>query len=104
MEDTGIYARYIIKALWKPKLYMGCERLPWLIVAFLSATSAYVAHDWLTRGLSLGFGLVLIATIAIINSKEPHFFAIWWRYLMHYQKYYPNVARYPSRRHKPSSK
>lgn len=104
MEDTGVFSRYIIKALWKPKLLMGCERTPWLIVTILSCTAAYVSHTWLTRGLSIGMGLGLITAIAIINSKEPHFFAIWWRYIMHYQRYYPNVARKPGRNYRPSSK
>lgn len=103
MEDRQIYKRFIIPALWKPKLYMGCERVPWLIVAGLSATAAYISQTWLTRVLSIGLGFALITTIAIINRKEPYFFAIWWRYIK-YQNYYPNVARRPSRPYKPSSK
>jgi type IV secretory pathway TrbD component len=103
MEDRQIYKRLIIPALWKPKLTMGCERVPWLIVGMLSAIAAYVSQTWLTRGLSIAFGFTLISIIAYINKGEPHFFAIWWRYLK-YQNYYPNVARLPSRPYKPSSK
>lgn len=103
MEDRQIYARFIIPALWRPKLYMGCEKTPWLIVAVLSSIATYVSQDWITRSLSIVIGLGLIAGIAVINSKEPYFFRMWWRY-MRFQSYYPNVAGYPGRIYKPSSK
>lgn len=103
MEDKLIFSRLIIKALYKPKLYMGCEKVPWLIVAGLSAIAAYVAQTWLTRGIAIFMGFGLIGIIAYINSKEPYFFAIWYRYLK-YQKFYLNVAIHPGRNHKPSNK
>jgi type IV secretory pathway TrbD component len=83
------------KALWKPQLLMGCERIPWIMAAMISGVIIMAAQTWALRISGLVFGLLLIFLIRMINKKEPFAFKIAFRYGV-FQKYYLNVAKYPS--------
>ena len=88
--------RQLLKSLWQPQLLMGCERMPWIIVAMCSGVIAMAASWWLIRVLGILFGIIVIFIRRSINKDEPLAFKIGIRYITH-QKFYLNVARHPSR-------
>ena len=82
-------------AIWKPKLFMGCERVPFLIVVISSGLLIMEGGLWVKIAGVIYF-LIMVGIMALVNAKEPFFFQILWRYRS-YQDFYPNNAMYPGR-------
>lgn len=94
--------RALPKALWKPQLLMGCEKIPWIIAAVCSGLIVMAAGTWMIRVAGLVFGITLILVIRLINKNEPWAFLIGSRYGV-FQKFYLNVAKYPSKPYRPNN-
>jgi len=82
------------RSLWKPVLFMGCERVPFLIVAVTSGLLIMEGSLWVKIAGVIYF-VIMVAVIAFLNANEPSLFTILWRYLWQYQNFYPSNALYP---------
>ena len=80
---------------------MGCERGPFMVVMLSSGLLIMQGGLWVKIAGVIYF-LIMIAIMAVINSKDPFFFQILWRYKS-YQDFYPNIAMHPGRRDKPNN-
>lgn len=87
--------------VWKPVLFMGCEKLPFLIVAISSALLIMEGGLWVKIGGVMYFA-VTVGAIALVNAREPFFFQIIWRYKS-YQDFYPSNAMYPGKPDNPKN-
>jgi len=83
------------RSLWKPILFMGCERTPFMIAAISSALLIMNGGMW-AKILGLAYFVIAVALMAIINAKDSQYFQIMWRYVK-YQNYYANNAIYPGK-------
>lgn len=91
----------IHRSLYKPLLFMGCERLPFtLIVAIGGAIIMAYTNLLVTLGV-LVFYLLCIGVIRRINETDPQYFWCLYRYLRYYQDYYPANEFYPGIADKP---
>jgi type IV secretory pathway TrbD component len=89
------------RSLWKPILYMGCERVPFLLIAISSALLIMEGNLWVKIGGFIYFG-IMIGITALINNNDPFIFQIMWRYRL-YQNFYPSHALYPGRPDNPKN-
>lgn len=89
------------KSIWKPKLLMGCEVLPFTLVAISSGIMVLQGGLWV-KVFGVVYFVFLIAGMAYCNSRDPFFFRILFRYLK-YQDFYANTALYPSKADKPEA-
>lgn len=86
----------ILKSLYKPKLYLGCERNPFLIIFFVGGLVAFLAPDLWQKVIVGVLAIISLGIVAFINSKEPRFFAMLAR-SRKYQKKYLAIPKYPSK-------
>lgn len=91
----------IHRSLWKPILFMGCERIPFLIVAVTSGLLILEGNTWL-KIAGIIYALSAIGAMALLNAREPLFFKIVLRYLK-YQNFYANNAVYPGQADAPNN-
>lgn len=85
----------IHRSLYKPLLFVGCERLPFtFIVAIGGAIIMAYLSLWVTIGV-LVFYLLSIILIRRVNEIDPQYFRCLYRYLRYYQDYYPVHEFYP---------
>ncbi len=85
----------IHRSLYKPLLFVGCERLPFtLIVAIGGAVIMAYMSLFVTLAV-LVFYLVSMILIRRINETDPQYFRCLYRYLRYYQDYYPANEFYP---------
>ena len=94
--------RKIFKALWKPQLYLGCERIPFVMAIMCSGIITMAGQTWPVKVAGVAFGVFLILVMRKINKNEPLAFLILIRYISH-QKYYLSCAKYPSKPYKPQN-
>ena len=83
------------KAIWKPRLFMGCEPKPFLIVMLSSGLLIMEGSLWVKIAGAIYF-IVMVAGMAIANAIDPFFFTILYRYLQ-YQDFYSNNALFPGK-------
>lgn len=76
-------------------LLMGCERVPWFIIAAIGGLIVMESNTWTPRVLGLALCIILFTILRIINNKEPLAFKLMFRYIK-FQRFYLNVAKYPS--------
>lgn len=99
LSTTPIY-----RSLYKPLLFVGCERLPFtLIVAIGGGVIMAYQNLWVT-GFVFLFYIIAIILIRRVNESDPQYFRCLYRYLRYYQDYYPSNAFYPGLVDKPLSK
>lgn len=93
----------IHKSLYKPLLFVGCERLPFTIIVAIGGiiTMSYVSL-YAVFAVFL-FYLVSLIFIRRVNENDGQFFKCMYRYVAKYQDYYPANAFYPGRSDKPES-
>lgn len=94
MRRTPMY-----RSLWKPIMFMRCERIPFLAVALSSGLLVMEGGLWVKVGGIVYFA-VAIALVGLANSKDSFFFQIIFRYVR-YQDYYPSCALFPGRAERP---
>ena len=93
----------IHKSLYKPALFVGCERLPFTLLVTIGGVilMAYQAL-WVFVCVFMYYALVIIL-IRRVNENDAQFFKCLARYLVYYADYYPANEFYPGRMDKPSS-
>ena len=89
------------RSLWKPILYLGCERAPFFLIAISSALLIMEGDLWVKIGGAVYFA-VMIGIIALITAGDPFRFKILWRYRL-YQDFYPSHAMYPGKPDNPKN-
>ena len=80
--------------LYKPLLFMGCERLPFTFITLLSGLVIIEIPSLVTFIFTFGFYLVVVNIVRNINKTDPQFFHSMYRYLVYLQDYYPVHAFY----------
>lgn len=89
------------RSIWKPIMFMGCERTPFMIVAISSALLVMNGGFW-GKVLGVVYFLVAVGIIAFLNAKDPQYFQILFRYTSR-QDFYPNNAPYPGKSDHPKN-
>jgi type IV secretory pathway TrbD component len=82
-------------SLYRPLLFVGCERLPF---TFIVAVGGTIIMAYMSLIVTLGvlvFYLISIILIRRINQVDPQYFRCLYRYLRYYQDYYPANEFYP---------
>ena len=98
---ANMYKIPLYRSIWKPILFMGCERGPFLMVALSSGLLIMEGSFWL-KIIGIVYFVVMVAIMAYCNSKDPFFFQILYRYLK-YQNFYLNNALHPGSPDKPEN-
>ena len=91
----------LYRSFWKPILWMGCERAPFMVIAGTSAVIILQGGLWI-KIIGVIYFIFGVGIIAIVNTYDPFYFHILWRYKSQ-QDYYPNNAMYPGRQDKPKN-
>lgn len=93
----------IYKSLYKPVLFVGCERLPFTLVVTIGGI---LIMAYQTLFIFIGvvvFYLVSIILIRRVNEDDPQFFKCLMRYLQLYSDFYPANEFYPGKADLPYS-
>ena len=91
----------IHKSLYKPALFVGCERLPFTIIVTVGGVVMTAYQNLVAFIMVLLFYLIGIVLIRRVNDSDPQFFRCLVRYLSFYSEYYPANEFYPGRVDKP---
>lgn len=91
----------LYRALWKPSLVMGCERLPFIIIMMISLLPI-VQGTFMVKIGGVIFFIVFTGILSYLGKKDPFFMAILWRYLK-YQDFYPSSAMCPGKKSNPNN-
>lgn len=92
LKKTPIY-----HSLYKPVLFVGCERLPFTIIAALGGIVLVNYHTLLASVMVVLFYLVGIVLIRRVNAEDVQYFTCLYRYVRYYEDYYPANEFYPGR-------
>jgi type IV secretory pathway TrbD component len=100
MKDKGdkeqtVRRERIYAALWRPRLWLGCNIIPLAIFGGSAVFSVPIAFNtgnlwWMVVGI-----VYLSAVIAILRwlaRYDPDFFVVFWRYLRTYDRHFPAVG------------
>lgn len=90
------------KSIVKPKLIVGCERIPFMLV-FITSLLLLVEGKFTVKIIGGVFFFVGVGIIAFLNKKDPFFFKVLIRFLKE-QEYYPSSASFPGRPVNPNNK
>jgi type IV secretory pathway TrbD component len=93
----------IHKSLYKPLLFVGCERLPFTVIVTIGGVMLMAFVNLYSVIAILLFYLVSILLVRRVNESDCQFFKCIYRYVAQYQDYYPANANYPGRVDKPQS-
>ena len=58
------------RSLWKPIMFMGCERVPFMIIAISSALLIMEGGLWVKVGGVVYF-LLMVGIMAMVNARDP---------------------------------
>lgn len=87
----------IHRSLYQPVLFVGCERLPFTVVATIGGVILMAYTNLYAVAFVLGFYLVSIMFIRKVNEIDTQFFKCLYRYVRDFNDYYPANAFYPGR-------
>lgn len=91
------------RSLYRPILFVGCERLPFIVITTLGGVMIMAYQTlWMILAV-LAFYLFSIIWVRRVNETDPQFFKCLYRYLRYYQDYYPANEFYPGRLDQPHS-
>ena len=93
----------IHRSLYRPLLFVGCERLPFTIIVAIGGAVIMAYQNLWVAAAVLAFYLFSILLIRRVNEEDPQFFRCLYRYLLHYADYYPANEFYPGLVDKPQS-
>ena len=82
------------RSISKPIMMMGCERVPFYIIALTSGL-LIMEGGWIIKAIGLFYFLLMVGIVSFLNSKDPFLFHILYRYYK-YEDFYANNALYPS--------
>lgn len=86
----------IHRSLWKPILWMGCERAPFMII-MISSALLVVEGGFIVKIVGVVYFVIMTGLLAYLNNKDPFFFKVLFRYLS-YQDFYPSTAMWPGKK------
>jgi type IV secretory pathway TrbD component len=92
----------IHRALYKPLLFVGCERLPFTVITLICGLLIIQIPVLLTFILVSIFYMVAIALVRNINKTDPQFFYCMYRYLFYLADYYTVNGFYSSYKLRPN--
>lgn len=87
----------IHKSLYRPVLFVGCERIPFVIVTSIDGVVLMSYQSIMVALIVFASYLILIGLIRRVNVSDPQFFLCLYRYIRHYQDYYPANEFYPGK-------
>lgn len=90
------------KSIVKPKLIMGCERAPFMVI-FIVSLLLLVEGSFSVKIAGGVFFAFFTGLIAFLNRKDPFFFVILRRFISQ-QPFYSASGDYPSRPANPNNK
>lgn len=93
----------IHRSLYQNVLFVGCERLPFMLVIVIGGVVVMLQPSLLAIIGVIIFYLVMISLIRYINKNDSQYFLCLYRYLRYGQDYYPVHEFYPGRSDKPQS-
>lgn len=82
-------------SLYKPVLFVGCERLPFTATTLIGGVIIMEYQTLLSSFLVFIGYLAVIALIRRINLEDIQFFQCLYRHIRFYADYYPVHAFYP---------
>lgn len=91
----------IHRSLYRPILFVGCERLPFMLIITIGGVMIMVYQNLLVLLGVLFFYLLSLILIRRVNEEDPHFFKCLYRYVRYYEDYYPANGFYPGKLDKP---
>ncbi len=87
----------IHKSLYRPALFVGCERLPFTLAVTIGGVIMMAYQNlWVFAGVLIYY-LLIIILIRRVNENDPQFFLCLARYVIHYADYYPANEFYPGK-------
>ncbi|MCX8514038.1 MAG: VirB3 family type IV secretion system protein [Burkholderiales bacterium] len=95
--------KIIHKSLYKPILFVGCERAPFTIIITICGVFMMLFPSFIMFIAVIIFYMLSLIGIRKINEADSQFFQCLYRYVRFYQDYYPANAFYPGRVDKPKS-
>lgn len=87
----------IHKSLYRPVLFVGCERLPFVVVTSIGGVVLMSFQSIMVACIVFAGYLILIGLIRNVNATDPQFFLCLYRYIRYYQSYYPANEFYPGK-------
>ena len=90
----------IHKSLYKPVLFVGCERLPFTLVTLFCGLIIMEYQSTISILISLFIYLISIIMVRRVNIEDAQFFQCLYRYIRYYSDYYPANAFYPGTKDK----
>lgn len=90
------------KSIVKPKLIVGCERAPFMVV-FITSLLLLIEGTFTVKIVGAVIFFIGVGVIAFLNRKDPFFFKVLLRFLRE-QEYYPASAAFPGRPVNPNNK
>ena len=87
----------IYQSLYKPVLFVGCERLPFTIIVAIGGVILMNYHSLFVAFLVLVYYSVSLLLVRRVNNHDPQFFLCLYRYIRYFADYYPANEFYPSK-------
>ena len=97
-EPTPIH-----KSLYRPILFVGCERLPFTIVITIGGIIIMSYQNLIVSGCVFVYYIIAISWIRRVNNEDPQYFMCLWRYARYSQDFYPANSLYPGKPYKSKS-
>lgn len=85
----------IHKSLYKPVLFVGCERLPFTLISAMGGIILMQYQNIYSIVLVFIFYVWSVALIRRVNLNDSQFFMCLVRYIRFYKDYYPANEFYP---------
>ena len=87
----------IHKSLYRPTLFVGCERLPFTLAVTIGGVMMMAYQNlWVFGGVFVYY-LLVIVLIRRVNEYDPQYFLCLSRYVLFYADYYPSNEFYPGK-------
>lgn len=87
----------IHKSLYRPPLFVGCERLPFTLTVTIGGVMIMAYQSFFVCICVFVYYLVTIMLIRRVNENDPQYFLCLMRYVLHYRDYYPSNEFYPGK-------
>lgn len=90
----------IHKSLYKPIMFLGCERLPFTALTLICGVIILQFQSLIAIILSFMLYLGGVIIIRKINTEDSQFFRSLYRNIRYFNDYYSANAFYPGRKNK----
>lgn len=97
MQKIMLTKNPIYQSLYKPVLFVGCERLPFTIIVAFGGVILMNYHSLFVAFLVLIYYSISLVLVRRVNSHDPQFFLCLYRYIRYFEDYYPSNEFYPGK-------